>query len=43
MEKRAVTAAPADVGQNQSMIEGYVFANSVAAFLGIPSPIVPGR
>ena len=41
MEKRDVTAAPADVGQNQSMIEGYVFANSVAAFLGIPSPIVP--
>ena len=41
MEKRAVTAAPSDVGQNQSMIEGYVFPQSVAAFLAIPSPIIP--
>ena len=41
MEKRAVTAAPSDVGQNQAMIEGYVFPQSVAAFLAIPSPIVP--
>ena len=41
MEKRAVTPAPGDVGQNQAQIEGYVFPNSVAAFLGIPSPVVP--
>ena len=41
MEKRAVTPAPADVGQSQSQITGYVFPNSVAAFLGIPSPVVP--
>ena len=41
MEKRAVTPAPADVGQTQNAIEGYVFPNSVAAFLGIPSPVVP--
>ena len=41
MEKRAVTPAPADVGQTQNAIEGYVFPASVAGFLGIPSPIVP--
>ena len=41
MEHRAVTPAPADTGQTQNQIEGYVFPNSVAAFLGIPSPIVP--
>ena len=41
MEKRAVTPAPSNVGQNQAQIEGYVFPNSIAAFLGIPSPIVP--
>ena len=41
MEERAVTPAPADTGQTQNAIEGYVFPNSVAAFLGIPSPIVP--
>ena len=41
MEKRAVTPAPSDTGQTQNAIEGYVFPNSVAAFLGIPSPIVP--
>ena len=41
MEKRAVTPAPGDVGQTQNAIEGYVFPNSVAAFLGIPSPVVP--
>ena len=40
MEKRAVTPAPADVGQTQAMIEGYVFPQSVAAFLAIPTPIV---
>lgn len=41
MEKRAVTPAPSDVGQSQSQITGYVFPQSVAAFLAIPSPIVP--
>ena len=40
VEQRAVTAAPSDVGQNQAMIEGYVFPRSVAGFLSIPSPIV---
>ena len=41
MEHRAVTPAPADVGQTQNAIEGFVFPQSVAAFMGIPSPIVP--
>ena len=41
MEKRAVTPAPADVGQNQDQITGYVFPASMASFLGIPSPVVP--
>ena len=41
MEHRAVTPAPADVGQSQSQIEGYVFPRSVADFIGVPSPIVP--
>ena len=41
MEKRAVTPAPGDVGQSQSQITGFVFPQSVAAFLGIPSAIVP--
>ena len=41
MEKRAVTPAPADVGQNQDQITGYVFPASMAGFLGIPSPVVP--
>ena len=41
MEKRAVTPAPGDVGQNQNMITGYVFPQSVAGFLSIPSEIVP--
>ena len=41
MEHRAVSPAPADTGQTQNQIEGYVFPNSVAAFLGIPSPVVP--
>ena len=41
VEHRAVTPAPAEVGQNQAMIEGFVFPQSVAAFLGIPSQIVP--
>ena len=41
MESRAVTPAPGDVGQTQTEITGYVFPQSVAAFLAIPSPIVP--
>ena len=41
MEKRAVTPAPGDVGQSQSEITGFVFPQSVAAFMGIQSPIVP--
>ena len=41
MEHRAVTPAPGDVGQSQSEITGFVFPQSVAAFMGIPSPIVP--
>ena len=41
VEQRAVTPAPGDVGQSQAMIEGFVFPQSVAAFLGIPSPVVP--
>ena len=41
VEHRAVTPAPTDTGQTQQAIEGYVFPNSVAAFLGIPSPVVP--
>ena len=36
-----VTPAPTDTGQTQAMIEGFVFPNSVASFLGIPSPVVP--
>ena len=39
-EHRAVTPAPGDVGQNQDQIEGFVFPQSAAAFLGIPSPVV---
>ena len=41
MEQRAVTPAPANTGQSQAEITGFVFPQSVAAFLGIPSPIVP--
>ena len=41
MEKRAVTPAPSGVGQTQTPITGFVFPQSVAAFMGIPSPIVP--
>ena len=41
VEHRAVTPAPGDVGQSQSQITGFVFPQSVAAFLGIPSQIVP--
>ena len=41
MEHRAVTPAPADTGQTQAQIEGFVSPQSVADFLGVPSPIVP--
>ena len=41
MEERAVTPAPSDVGQSQTEITGFVFPQSVAAFMGIPSPVVP--
>ena len=41
MEHRAVTPAPTDTGQTQNQIGGYVFPASVAAFLGVPSPVVP--
>ena len=41
MEHRAVTPAPGDVGQSQSQIVGFVFPQSVASFLAIPSAIVP--
>ena len=40
VEHRAVTPAPGDVGQSQSQITGFVFPQSVAAFMAIPSPIV---
>ena len=41
VEARAVTPAPADVGQNQSAIIPGVFPASCAAFLGIDMPTVP--
>ena len=41
VEHRAVTPAPTDVGQSQAAITGYVFPQTVAAFLGISSDIVP--
>ena len=42
MEKRAVTPAPVRHGaESRTQIEGYVFPQSSAAFLGIPSPTVP--
>ena len=40
LETRAVSPAPANVGQNQAAIEPYVFPNSVTAFLGIAQPTV---
>ena len=41
LETRAVTPAPADVGQNQQPVIPYVFPDSAAAFLQIPQPTVP--
>ena len=43
MEHRAVTPAPANVGQGQAEILGFVFPQSVAAFLSIPSQVCLGR
>ena len=40
-EQRAVTAAPADVGQSQAPVVPGVFPMSVAAFLGVDMPVVP--
>ena len=40
LETRAVTPAPANVGQVQQPIIGYVFPQSVGAFLGIDMPTV---
>ena len=40
IEKRAVTPAPGDVGQNQQGIVNYVFPMSAAAFLGVEQPTV---
>ena len=44
VEQRAVTAAPSDVGRNQSEIIPGVFPASIAQFLNIPQPTVgPGE
>ena len=40
LEKRAVTPAPGQVSQNQSMIVPYVFPQSAATFLGVDMPTV---
>ena len=41
LETRAVTPAPAEVGQNTRPILPYVFPQSASAFLGIDMPVVP--
>ena len=41
VEHRAVTPAPSNTGRTQTEITGFVFPQSVAAFMSIPSPIVP--
>ena len=41
IETRAVTPAPAAVGQNQAAIIPGVFPRAVAAFLGVDMPMVP--
>ena len=41
LEKRAVTPAPGNVGQEQNSIVPYVFPQSAAAFLGVVMPTVP--
>ena len=40
LEKRAVTPAPGNVGQEQNSIVPYVFPRSAAAFLGVAMPSV---
>ena len=40
LERRAVTPAPTNVGQNQQPIVPYVFPEGAAAFLGIAQPTV---
>ncbi len=40
LETRAVTPAPSDTQANQQPIIGYVFPQSVAAFLGVAMPVV---
>ena len=40
LETRAVTPAPANVGQTQQGIIPYVFPMAVAGFLGVDSPVV---
>ena len=40
MEHRAVTPAPTNVESQQQPIIPYVFPQSVAAFLGIPQPVI---
>ena len=41
LETRAVSPAPAQVGQNQQPIISYVFPDSCAAFLSVDMPTVP--
>ena len=41
LEARAITPAPAEVGQEQHAIVPYVFPSSVSEFLSIPQPRVP--
>ena len=41
LEKRAVTPAPGNVGQEQNSIVSYVFPQSSAMFLGVSMPTVP--
>ena len=41
LETRAVTPAPANVGQVQQSIVPYVFPQSAAMFLGVDMPSVP--
>ena len=40
LERRAVTPAPSNVGQNQSSIISYVFPDAAASFMGIDMPTV---
>ena len=40
LEVRAITPAPADVGQNQAAIIPAIFPQSAAAFMGVDMPTV---